>query len=90
VLNNRLSYWAENYNVYVDAQASFKTGHSTVDTIFILHGIISHYLNCNKALYCTFSYFSKAFDYVTIDNLWLKLIKLGVRVVKIMLNRELQ
>ena len=52
---------------------------STTDHIFSLHGIITHYLNNNKRLFCAFIDFSKAFDYVVRDNLWFKLIKLGIR-----------
>ena len=52
---------------------------STVDNIFILHGLISHMLNQGKKLFCAFIDFTKAFDYVVRDNLWFKLIKLGIR-----------
>ena len=51
----------------------------TTDHIFSLHGLISHDLNNNKKLFCAFIDFSKAFDYVVRDNLWYKLIKLGIR-----------
>ena len=51
----------------------------TVENIFVLHGIISHMLNEGKCLYCAFIDFTKAFDYVVRDNLWMKLIKLGIR-----------
>jgi len=42
ILNNRLTSWAESYNVYIEAQASFRSGMSTSDNIFVLHGIITH------------------------------------------------
>ena len=51
----------------------------TVDNIFVLHGLITHMLNTGKKLYCTFIDFTKAFDYVERDNLWHKLITLGIR-----------
>jgi len=35
-------------------------------------------LNTGKRLFCAFIDFSKAFGYVVRDNLWTKLIKLGV------------
>ena len=79
VLNNRLTEWAEEYSVYVEAQAGFRTGMGTTDHVFALHGLLSHFLNHNKKLYCAFVDFSKAFDYVVRDNLWLKLIELGIR-----------
>ena len=79
ILNNRLYQWGENYNVFVKAQAGFRKGMSTADNVFILHGLISHMLNQGKKLYCAFIDFAKAFDYVVRDNLWFKLIKLGLR-----------
>ena len=33
ILNNRLTIWAEEYNVYVEAQAGFRKGMSTVDNV---------------------------------------------------------
>lgn len=79
ILNNRLTQWAENYSIYVEAQGGFREAMGTTDHIFALHGIISHLLNNNKKLFCAFVDFSKAFDYVVRENLWFKLIKLGVR-----------
>jgi hypothetical protein len=79
ILNTRLNNWAENYHVYVEAQAGFRQNMSTVDNIFILHGLISHFLNEKKKLFVAFIDFKKAFDYVVRDNLWFKLIKYGVR-----------
>ena len=52
---------------------------STVDNIFVLHGIINHMLNQGKKLFVLFVDFSKAFDYVVRENLWYKLIQLGLR-----------
>ena len=79
VLNNRLDKWAEEYNVYIEAQAGFRAGMGTVDNIFVLHGVIKRCLSEDKQLYATFVDFTKAFYYVVRENLWLKLIKSGVR-----------
>ena len=79
VLNNRLSLWAEEYNVYVEAQMGFRSGLGTVDGIYVLHNIITHILNSGKKLYCAFVDFTKAFDYVVRDNLWHTLVKLGLK-----------
>jgi len=38
-------------------------------------------LNTGKRLFCAFIDFSKAFGYVVRDNLWTKLIKLGIGVI---------
>ena len=40
VINNRLTNGAENYNVYIEAQAGFREKMST-DYIFVLHGLIN-------------------------------------------------
>ena len=36
VINNRLAQWAEEYSVYIEAQAGFRSGMGTVDNIFVL------------------------------------------------------
>lgn len=79
VINNRLSEWSERYFVLIEAQAGFRANMGTVDDIFVLHGLISHILNHGKQLYCAFIDFTKAFDYVVRENLWYKLIKMGIR-----------
>ena len=78
VLNNRLTTWAEEYYIYIEAQAGFRANMSTADNVFVLHGIINHMLNSNKKLFCAFVDFTKAFDYVIRDIVWYKLIKLGI------------
>ncbi len=78
VLNNRLTHWAEEYGVYVEAQGGFRSGYSTTDSIFALHNLIKWSLNNKKKLYCVFVDYRKAFDYVVRDNLWYKLLKVGV------------
>lgn len=79
ILNNRLNKWAEEYNIYVEAQAGFRKSMGTTDNIFILSNLITHCLNKNERLFCAFVDFTKAFDFVVRDVLWFKLIKLGVR-----------
>jgi len=39
VIDNRLTIWAENYNVYIGAKAGFRENMSNVDNI--LHGLIN-------------------------------------------------
>ncbi len=70
---------AEKYYVYIEAQAGFRKNMSTIDHIFVLHGLISHVINKGSKLYCAFVDFSKAFDYIVRENLWFKLIKIGIR-----------
>lgn len=54
MLNNRLTEWAEQYQVYIEAQSGFRSGMSTVDNVLILHGIRSHMLNSGRKLFCGF------------------------------------
>ena len=79
ILNDRLSSWAENYHVYIEAQAGFRQNMGTVDNIFVLHSIISCLIHNNKKLYAAFVDFTKAFDYLVRDVIWYKLLKFGVR-----------
>ena len=79
ILNNRLSFWADAYGVYIEAQAGFRANSSTVDHIFNLHRVMSHLLNHSKKLYCAFVDFWKAFDNIDRNFLWHKLIGLGIR-----------
>ena len=51
----------------------------TVDNIFVLHSLITHYVNEKKKLYSTVIDFKKAFDFVVRDVLWFRLVKSGVR-----------
>jgi len=52
---------------------------STVDNMFLLHGVITHIINQGKTLYCCFIDFCKAFDYIERNTVWATLIKLGIR-----------
>jgi hypothetical protein len=70
---------AEKHGANVEAQSGFRSKMGTTDNIFVPHGLISHMLNNGKQLFCAFIDFSKAFDYVVRDDLWLKIIKLGFR-----------
>ena len=51
----------------------------TVDSAFVLYSIINEYLEQGKKLYTFFIDYSKAFDYIVHDNLWYKLLNLGVQ-----------
>ena len=72
ILNNRLTVWSEAYSVYIEAQSGFRENMCTADNIFVLHGLIAHFLNSNKRLVCSFIDLLKAFDFVVRDVLWFK------------------
>ena len=75
-----MTNWAENYNVYIEAQAGFKENMTTVDNIFVLHGLINQLLNINNnKLYTVFVDYTKAFDFIVRDIIWYTFLKLWVR-----------
>ena len=73
-----MNVWAENYNVYIEAQTGFRKGMGTTNNIFILHGLISHSININDKLFAVFVHFQKTFDYIVHDILRFKLVEMGV------------
>ena len=89
LINNRLTDWSEKYFVLVEAQAGFRANMSTVDDVFVLYCLLTHVLNQGKKLYCAFVDFTIAFDYVVRDNLWYKMIKLGIRGRILNINMKL-
>jgi hypothetical protein len=60
-------------------QEGFRKGHSTIDNIFVLNGLISLYQFFVKKLFCTFVDFRKAFDTVWIIGLWIKLLSSEIK-----------
>ena len=78
IINYRYNDWAESYRIYVESQYGFRSGRGTTDCLFILHNAINNFIDSGKELYTLFVDFSKAFDRVVYDNLWYKLLKLGV------------
>ena len=51
----------------------------TNDSMFVLDNVINWFISNKKKLCCAFLDYSKAFDFVVRDNLWYKILKLGVR-----------
>ena len=79
ILNNKLTEWAEEYHIYMEAQAGFRKNMGTIDNIFVLHGVINHLLNKNKKLCAASIDYTQAFDYVVREKMWYKLLKYGIR-----------
>ena len=61
-LNDRLTGWAENYQVYMEVQAGFRANIGTTDYIFTLHGLVTHIINQGKMIKSAFFDLSKAFN----------------------------
>ena len=79
ILNIRLNFWAESYDILIEEQAGFRSNRSTVDNLSVLHSIINSALQNGKKLFCAFLDFRKAFDYLNRDCLWFKLLDYGLR-----------
>ena len=77
-LNERLNSFLECNNLLKNNQPGFRSGHSTVDNIFIIHCLAEYMKKKKKKLYCAFIDFQKAFDTVWRAGLWQKLIKTGI------------
>ena len=73
ILNERLSFFANEISLISFNQAGFRKGHSTTDYLFLLQSLISFYQAFGKKLFCGFIDFRKAFDTV-----WKKMINSGI------------
>ena len=62
--NNLVYIWAENYTVYIEAQAGFRANMGTTDNVFVMHGLINYFNNREKNLHCAFVDFKKAFNFI--------------------------
>ena len=87
-INARLSLYIESAGILGSEQAGFRNGHSTLDQIFTLHGLIELYLNRRKRIYCAFVDYKKAFDLVDRSSLWSKLISSGIngKIINVVYN----
>jgi hypothetical protein len=79
VLLNRLDAWAERSGLRAAGQAGFRKGRATIDNVFILQHIIERYAAQNKAVYCAFIDFRKAYDCVDRGLLWRALQAAGLQ-----------
>ena len=54
ILNNRLTGWAEEYSVYIKAQAGFRAAMSTVDNVLFYMGLSIIYLKKKRENFLCF------------------------------------
>ena len=78
VLNKRLLKWLECNNKICDEQNGFRPKRSCEDHIYTLHSIIKSSLAENKQIYSCFIDFSQALDHINRNNLWFKLLSIGI------------
>ena len=79
LLNDRLTSYIDDYGILRENQAGFRHKYSTTDHMFSLKCIIDIYTRFkNRKLYCAFIDFKKAFDSISRNKLWHKLISNGI------------
>ena len=78
VINDRIHSFLETSDILGTEQSGFRKGHSTMDHVFASHCLIDVYLQREKALFCAFIDYKKAFDSVQRGLLWGKLFNSGV------------
>lgn len=79
ILNNRIMDWLENNTILCKEQGGFRKKFSTIDSIFTLDTLIEKYVGKPRGrFYCAFVDFTKAFDSINREALWLKLQKVGI------------
>ena len=78
IINSRLTEWADKYEFYFAGQAGFRSGHSTMDNIFILNSIINKTIDKKGRLYAFFIDLSKCFDKIVRENVFYKLVNIGI------------
>ena len=89
IINNRLTEWAEENNVFFQNQFGFRKQRGTTDCMFILHGIIGLLQKKSKPLFCAFVDLQKAFDGTNRRALWYKLDKNNVSTKMINLIKNM-
>jgi hypothetical protein len=72
VINNRLTFLSNEFEIISKNQSGFRKGFSTTDNIFIMHALVSIYFSLGNTLYCTFVDFRNAFDTGWRTGLWKK------------------
>ena len=73
MLTKRINEWAEQSDLFSQAQFAYKTGYSTTDAVFVLNVVLSSSGGC-----CGFIDFSKAFDKVKRENLFKTLMQFQI------------
>ena len=89
LINNRLNCWAELNDKFCKNQYGFRKNKSVTDCIFIVHGLIEHFLSKSVPFYCSFVDLKKAFDYTNRPCLWHKLKINGVSSKLVQLIKNL-
>ena len=52
IINVRLNEWAEENNIYSETQYGFRNNRNTSDCLFVLHGLIQHFITNKSPFLC--------------------------------------
>ena len=88
ILNSRITKWLECNSLLCKEQGGFRKKFSTTDSIFTLNTLIEKYTNRPRGrFYCAFVDFTKAFDTINREALWVKLQNIGIstKMLKILM-----
>jgi hypothetical protein len=78
IMEQKISTWAESQNKRALGQAGFRPKHSTVDHLVTLRVIMKESRLQGKTLYCCFVDFKKAFDTIPRNELWNRMVEIGM------------
>jgi len=78
IILKRLTNWVAKKNLLSEFQFGFRSGYSTVDSIFVLTSIAKSFLLDKRKLYLCFVDFKAAFDKIIRSSLFYKLSNLGL------------
>ena len=79
VINNRLTKWHEDYNVFADEQNCFRRKRSTIDQLSTLTDIIECRKKNKQSTFVPSVDYSKAYDRIPRRILWSTLEKHGIQ-----------
>ena len=89
IINNRILNWVEDNNILNETQFGFRKGRRTSDGHFILLSLIENFRHTKNPLFSCFVDFSKAFDSISHDLLWLKMEALGLSTRILLLLKDM-
>jgi exonuclease III len=78
ILNQRLAFHSEAYQLEDSCQFGFSKNSSTSDNLFIIDTLVSYQRFRKKPLFISFIDFTKAFDFINRDFLYYKLANMGI------------
>ncbi len=78
ILCHRLTNWIEDNDILCDEQNGFRVGRSTIDHLGSLTSVIETRIKKKLSTFAAFIDFSKAYDRINRNELWVKLGAIGV------------